>query len=62
MHYIQGPLMTVVDTLSRATLTDCQTEVNENELNCFVHSIISDYLISNCRLQYFKTRLKPTRH
>ena len=30
MHYIQGSLLTVADRLSRATLTDCQTEVNEN--------------------------------
>ena len=27
MHFMQGSLMTVEDTLSRATLTDCQTEV-----------------------------------
>ena len=42
MYYIQGSLLTVADTFSRAMLTDCQTEVNENELNGFVHSIISD--------------------
>ena len=54
MHYIQGSLLTVADTLSRATLIDCQTEVNENELNCFVHSIISNYLISDFRLQQFQ--------
>ena len=54
MHYMQGSLLTVADTLSRATLTDCQTEVDENELNCFVHSIISNYLISDSRLQQFQ--------
>ena len=54
MHYIQGSLLTVADALSRAALTDCQTEVNENELNCFVHSIISNYLISDSRLQQFQ--------
>ena len=43
MHYMQGSLLTVADTLSRATLTDCQAEVSENELNCFVHYIISNY-------------------
>ena len=42
MHYIQGSLLTVADMLSRATLTDCLTEVNENELIYFVHSIISN--------------------
>ena len=51
MHYMQGSLLTVADTLSRATLTDCQTEVDENELNCFVDSIISNYLISDSSLQ-----------
>ena len=56
MHYIQGSLLTVADTLSRATLTDCQTEVNENELNCFAHSIISNYLISDSRLQQFQDK------
>ena len=50
MHYMQGSLLPVADTLSRATLTDYQTEVNENELNSFVHSIISNYLISESRL------------
>ena len=50
MYYMQGSLLPVADTLSRATLTDYQTEVNENELNCFVHSVISNYLISESRL------------
>ena len=54
MHYIQGSLLTVAVMFSRATLTDCQTEVNENELNCFFHSIISNYLISDSRLQQFQ--------
>ena len=56
MHYIQGSLLTVADTLSTATLTDCQAEVNENELNCFVHFIISNYLISDSRLQQFQDK------
>ena len=30
MHYIRGFILTAADRLSRATLTDCQTEVNEN--------------------------------
>ena len=54
MYCIEGSLLTVADTFSRTTLTDCQTEVNENELNCFVHSIISNYLISDSRLQQFQ--------
>ena len=37
-----------------AGLTDCQTEVNKNELNYFVHFIISNYLISDSRLQQFQ--------
>ena len=55
-HYIQGSLLTVADALSTATLTDCQAEVNENELNCFVHFIISNYLISDSRLQQFQDK------
>ena len=51
---MQVSLLTVADMLSIATLTDCQTKVNENELNCFVHSIISNYLISDSRLQQFQ--------
>ena len=43
MYCMQGSLLTVADMLSRATLSDCQTEVNENELNRFVHSMISNY-------------------
>ena len=62
LHYIQGSLLTVADKLSRATLTDCQTEVNENRLNCLVHSIISNHLISDFRLQQFEDKTKKTRH
>ena len=62
MHYMQGSLLTVADTPSRATLTDCQTEVNENELSCFVYSIISNYLIGDSRLQQLQTRFKKIRH
>ena len=35
VHYIQGSLLTVADRLSRATLTDCQTEVNANNETTF---------------------------
>ena len=31
MQDIQGSLLTVADTFSRATLTDCQSELNKNE-------------------------------
>ena len=54
MYYIQGSVLIAADTLSRATPSDNQTEVNEEELNCFVHSIISNYLISDSRLQQFQ--------
>ena len=62
LHYIKASLLTVADMLSRATLIDCQTEVNENRLNCLVHSIISNHLISNSRLQQFEDKTKKTRH
>ena len=59
MHHILGSLLTIADTLSRATLTDFQTEFNKNELNCFVH-LTSDYLISDSRLQQFQDETQKT--
>ena len=41
-----------------ATLADCQTKVNENELNCFVHSMISNYLIIDSKLQQFQDEIQ----
>ena len=59
---MQGSLLSVGNTLSRATRTDCQTDVTENELNCFVHSFISNYLISDSRLQQFQDKNQKGRH
>ena len=54
MHYIKGSLLTVADTLSRAALSDKTPEIEESEINCYVHLIESNYLISDYRLQQFK--------
>ena len=51
MHYIQGSILTVEDTRSEATLSQCYPKINENNLNCFVHSVILNYLISVSRLE-----------
>ena len=54
MHYIQEKLLTVADTLSRASLKDSKPEIEESEIISHVHSIESNYLISDYRLQQFK--------
>ena len=54
MHYIQGKLLTVADTLSRASLKDSKPEIEKSEIISHVHSIESNYLISDYRLQQFK--------
>ena len=51
MHYIQGKLLTVADTLSRASLKESKPEIEESEITSHVHSIESNYLISDYRLQ-----------
>ena len=54
MHYIKGKLLTVADTLSRASLKDTTPEIDEHELKYFVHSIMSNYLISDTRMEQFR--------
>ena len=54
MHYIQGNLLTVADTLSRASLKDANPEIPEEEIRLNVHSFISNCLISESRLKQFK--------
>ena len=51
MHYIQGNLLTVADTLSRASLKDANPEIPEEEIRLNVHS---NCLISESRLKQFK--------
>ena len=54
MNYINGSLLTVADTLSRAPLKNKKSEIDNAEINCHVHLIESNYLISDFRLQQFK--------
>ena len=54
MHYIQGNLLTVADTLSRAPLKDTNPEIPEEEIRLNVHSFVSNCLISESRLKQFK--------
>ena len=51
MHYIQGKLLTVADTLSRASLNYSTPEIEDTETKCYVHAIESNYLIRDYRLQ-----------
>ena len=45
MQYIQGKLLTVADTLSRASLNDSTPEIEDTEIKCYVHAIESNCLI-----------------
>ena len=47
MHYIQGKLLTVVDTLSRAYLNNNTPEIENTEIKCYAHTSESIYLISD---------------
>ena len=58
MHYIQGKLFTVADTLSRLSLNDNTSEIENTEIKCYVHAIESNYLISDYRLQQFQHETK----
>ena len=58
MHYIPGKLLTVTDTLSRASLKDSKPEIEELEIIAYIHSIESNYLICDFRLQQFKDETK----
>ena len=62
MHYIQGKLLTVADTLSRASLKDTTPEIPEDELKLNVHSFISNCLISDVILQQFNDKLCKCLH
>ena len=54
IHHIQGKFLTVADTLSRASVKDSKPEIEESEIISHVHSIESNYLISDYRLQQVK--------
>ena len=56
MHFIKGSLLTVADTLSRASLKDCTPEISDEDLKCFVHTITSNYLISESRMKQFQEK------
>ena len=58
MYYIQGKLLTVADTLSRASLNHSTPEIEDTEIKCYVHAIESNYLISDYRLQHFQHERK----
>ena len=58
MHYIQGKLMTVADTLIWASPNDSSPETENTKIKCYVHAIESNYLISDYRLQQFQHETK----
>ena len=58
MHYIQGKLLTVAETLSRASLNDCTPEIEDSEIECYVHVIESNYVTGDYRLQQFQHETK----
>ena len=54
MHYIPGKLLTIPDTLSRASLSNSTPELHPTEIDSYVHTVESQYLISDSRLQQFR--------
>ena len=58
MHYIQGKLLTAADALSRASLNDCTPEIEDSEIECYVHVIESNYVTGDYRLQQFQHETK----
>ena len=56
MHFIKGSLLTVADTLSRASLKGCTPGISDEDLKCFVHTITSHYLISESRMKQFQEK------
>ena len=47
--------MNVTDALSRASLSDCDPEIPEEELDHYVHTVMRSLPISSTRLQQFQS-------
>ena len=58
MKYIEGSLLTVADTLSRAPLKNKKSEIDNAEITSHIYIYESNYLISDFRLQQFKDETK----
>ena len=58
IHNIKGKLLTVADTLSRASQNNSTPEIKDTESRCYVHAIESNYLISDYRLPQFQHETK----
>ena len=52
MNYIKGSLFTLADTLSRSTLNNNRSEIDNAKINS--HLIELNYLISDFKLKQFK--------
>ena len=55
MQYVPERHLVVTDTLSRASLPDTDPEIPDLEINIHAHTVISSLLISERKLQQFKT-------
>ena len=55
VNYVQGKHMHVADTLSRAAINDNTPEIPENELNTYIHSVITNLPISERRMEQFQS-------
>ena len=55
MHYLPGKHLKVTDALSRASLSDCDPEIPEEELDHYVHTVMGSLPISSTRLQQFQS-------
>ena len=54
-NYLPGSKIVVSDCLSRAHLDELKPEIPENELSQHVHSVISNFPMTDAKLEEFKT-------
>ena len=57
-QYIPGNKIVVSDCLSRAHLDESKPDIPENELNKHVNSLISNFSMTDAKLEEFKTETK----
>ena len=55
MHYLPGKHLKVTDALSRASLSECDPEIPEEELDHHVHTMMGSLPVSSTRIQQFQS-------
>ena len=54
LEYSPGKYMVVADALSRASLPNTGTEISNDDMNCYVHSIVTNLPISKKKMEQFQ--------